>query len=91
MVHADISTDRISDTNTRDPQGSSYVLQFPVSEGRSPRHYGFDEEWLVSFAFLKASNNAEAPAFQVTFTKDNILTAVKVAVKTGTVRNRESL
>lgn len=89
-MRADISTDSVSDTHTRDPQGSSYVLQFPVSEGGSPGHYGFDEEWLVSFAFLKASNNAEAPAFQVTFTKDNILTEVKVAVKTGTVKTRES-
>lgn len=88
-MHADISTNSVSDTNTRDLQGSSYVLQFPVSKGGSPRHYGFDEEWLVPFAFLKASNDAEAPAFQVAFGKDNILTAVKVAVETGSQNQRK--
>lgn len=79
----------VSDLNTRDPEDGPYVLQSPVSEGGSPRHYGFDEERLVSFALLKASNNAEAPAFQVTFAKDNILTAVKVAAKIRTVKTRD--
>lgn len=61
----------------------TYILELPVSEGRRPRHYGFDEEWFVSFAFLKAPDDAEAPALQVTLAKDDILTAVKVAAKTG--------
>lgn len=63
-----------------DSPGTSHLLEFPVPECRSPGHDGFDEEGLVSFAFLKASHDAEAPAFQVSFTKDNILTEVKVAV-----------
>lgn len=63
-----------------DSPGTSHLLEFPVPECRSPGHDGFDEEGLVSFAFLKASHDAEAPTFQVSFTKDNILTEVKVAV-----------
>lgn len=60
--------------------GTSHLLEFPVPERGGAGHDGFDEEGLVSFAFLKASHDAEAPTFQVSFTKDNVLTEVKVAV-----------